>query len=417
MCAAKQFDKSDLQIIRSIQLLDQPTRQSISDEVGLSLQKVSKVLKRLESITTIRKAGKSFSASGRPSFIYELAPKEMHTIGASINNRGMTIVAIDATKEVVNIKELQFSEKALRADDSALLIDEIIAPLKAMKAELTIAGSAPSAIGISVPGMVDTARRVWLSGLQLPGINHVDINKEICKRMDIPVYVEDNSRIISYFEKVRGRAKHIDNFVVLYLGIGVGAGIIINNEIYRGSNGTAGEIGHIIHHNNNYRCSCGNVGCLETVTSESGVIRVFKDRLAEGVHSLLKQVNNYEENLTLEAILEAAKVGDKLSRTTLFEIGQFIGDAATILINLFNPQKLFITGTVAIFEHFLKDAIMLSLNRKIFPSILERTEIEFTPYSAINEAHGSSLFALSQYWDESLSSNGKSSNNGWGSNS
>ncbi|MDX9810691.1 MAG: winged helix-turn-helix transcriptional regulator, partial [Sphaerochaetaceae bacterium] len=147
MCATKQFDKSDLQIIRSIQLLDQPTRQSISDEVGLSLQKVSKVLKRLESITTIRKAGKSFSASGRPSFIYELAPKEMHTLGASINNRGMTIVAIDATKEVVNVKELQFSEKALRADDSALLIDEIIAPLKAMKAELTIAGSAPSAIG------------------------------------------------------------------------------------------------------------------------------------------------------------------------------------------------------------------------------------------------------------------------------
>ncbi|MDD3367237.1 MAG: ROK family protein, partial [Sphaerochaetaceae bacterium] len=152
-------------------------------------------------------------------------------------------------------------------------------------------------------------------------------------------------------------------------------------------------------------CSCGNVGCLETVTSHSGVIRVFQDRLSEGVYSLL-QNDVKADTLTLESILEAADKGDKLARTTLFEIGQFIGDACTILINLFNPEKLFITGTLEVLKEYFEDAITLSLNRRVVPSILDHTNVQFTPYSAKNEAYGASLFAISQYWDDLLDNGG-----------
>ncbi len=395
----KQFDKSELQIIRSIQLQDNPTRQSISKEVGLSLQKVSKVLLHLEKIGTIKKNGKQLPTNGRPSFIYRLNTEEMYVIGASIDDIGMTMVALDATNVIINTKELRFSEEALCSIDSTQLIEEIVGGLKSMKEDLKAIGARPSAIGVSVPGMIDTARRLWLSGLQLPGISHIDLDKEICKRINIPVYAEDNSRITSYYEMIRGKGKGIENFAVLYLGLGVGAGIIINNEIYRGANGTAGEIGHIIHPSNNYRCSCGNVGCLETITSETGIIRVFQDRLAEGVHSML---SHNEQPLSLKLILDAAEAGDRLARTTLFEIGEFIGDACTYLIYLFNPQKVIITGPVAIFEKYLQEAITLSLSRKIFPNIYKNTQLEFTQYSVINEANGAALYALSQFWGGKL---------------
>ncbi len=397
--------KSDLKILRSIQLLDLPTRQSISIDVNLSLLKVSKVLKFLEDLGSIRKAGKSFSASGRPSYIYELNPAYLYSLGASISNVGMTIVVINATKKIIRSEKILFTDKALQSDDVNLLINQIIEPLKSIQNDLKDQGKSLSSIGISVPGMIDTAKHIWLSGLQLPGIDHVDINKEICKRREIPVYAEDNSRIISYGEKVLGQGKNIKNFVVLYLGIGVGAGIVINNEIYRGTHGTAGEIGHVISANNNYRCSCGNVGCLETVTSHSGILRIFRDRLSEGVHSPLQIYNQKEGGLTFESILKAADNDDKLARDTLFEIGQFIGDACTILINLFNPEKLIITGSVAIFEKYLSEAIKLSLSRKILPNILEQTVITFTPYSSTNEAHYAALFAISQYWDDLITNN------------
>ena len=399
----KKLTKSDLQILKSIQLLETPTRQAVSTDVKLSLQKISKVLISLEERDLIRKAGKSVSVSGRPSFIYELSPETMHTIGVSISNEGMTMVVIDATKNIIHREYVQFSQKALSSSNVKDLINEIVNPLKALKSSLESKGKTPSSIGISVPGMIDTVQNLWLSGMQLPGIDHVDINQEICKQMDIPVYAEDNSRIISYYEKVWGGGKNLSDFVVLYLGIGVGAGIVIDNKIYRGSHGTAGEIGHIIHANNKYRCSCGNVGCLETVTSHPGVLRIFKDRLSEGVHSQLQNIDNTPEGLTLEAILQAANNGDKLAKTTLLEIGQFIGDACTILVNLFNPEKLFITGSVAMFSKYLIDMIKLSLSRKVFPGILDHTEIEFTPYSSANEAHGAALFAISQYWDTTLS--------------
>ena len=397
--------RDELEIIKSIQMLKTPTRQLISENVGLSVQKVSLVLKALAMKKIIRNAGKSFSASGRPSYVYEINPKEMYTLGASISSHNITVVVTDATKKVIKTNFFEFSSEALTSSNPTKLLDEIINPLKQAKAELKAMNRGPVAVGISLPGMIDTERRVWLSGLQLPGINNLDINTEICKRMDIPVYVEDNCRIISFYEKAEGHGKDLNNFVVLYLGIGVGAGIVINNEIYRGANGTAGEIGHIIHANNNYRCSCGNVGCLETVTSHSGVIRVFQDRLSEGVYSLL-QNDAKAGTLTLESILEAADKGDKLARTTLFEIGQFIGDACTILINLFNPEKLFITGTLEVLKEYFEDAITLSLNRRVVPSILDHTNVQFTPYSAKNEAYGASLFAISQYWDDLLENGG-----------
>ena len=397
------LNNSELEILKSIQILNSPTRHIISKNAGMSVQKVSQVLKVLENKKIIRKAGKAFSSSGRPSYIYEMDPRQMYTIGAAISNRGATLVVTDATKEIVNTIIVEFSEEALTSHDPTKLLEEILAPLKQAQVDLENKGETAVSVGISLPGMIDTARRVWLSGMQLPGINHLDINNEICKRMNIPVYVEDNSRVISYYEKVEGHGKDLNDFVVLYLGLGVGAGIIIDKSIYRGANGTAGEIGHIIHSNNTYRCSCGNIGCLETVTSHSGVIRVFQDRLSEGVHSLL-QPYAYTGDLTFEAILDAANRGDRLARATLFEIGQFIGDACTILINLFNPEKLFITGTLEIFKDYLMGAIMLSLNRKVVPSILENAKVEFIPYSSKIEAYGAALFAVSQYWADLLTS-------------
>lgn len=393
--------KDELIIIKSIQMLETPTRQLISENVNLSVQKVSVILKSLEKKKIIRKNGKSFSSSGRPSYLYEVNPLQMYTIGASINNQNMTIVIIDAIKEIVSTETIMFSKEALSGKDISIYIEEIITPLKKAKEKLEQENKIPVAIGISLPGMIDTARRVWLSGLQLPGVNNLDINKEICKRLDMPVYVEDNSRIISYYEKTVGHGKNINDFVVLYLGIGVGAGIIINNTIYRGAHGTAGEIGHLIQAHNNYRCSCGNVGCLETVTSQSGVVRMFQDRLSEGVYSILQQYRG-RDDLTIEAILDAADKGDKLARNTLFEIGQFIGDACVTLIDLFNPEKVFITGPLEIFKDYFSDAVKLSLTRKVFPTILKQTQIQFTPYSYENEALGAALFSISQYWDDLL---------------
>ncbi|MBK5262426.1 MAG: ROK family protein [Peptostreptococcaceae bacterium] len=391
--------KDELEIIKSIQMLDIPTRQLISENVFLSVQKVSVVLKSLEKKKIIGKRKKSFSLSGRPSYIYEVNPHQMYTIGAAIDNQSITTVIIDATKEIVKTTHIVFSQEALSSNNTTKLLDEIIQAIKLATSELEKEEKKPIAIGISLPGMIDTARRVWLSGLHLLGINNLDINKEICKRMDFPVYVEDQARVITNYEKSVGHGKGLNDFVVLYLGVGVGAGIIINNSIYRGAHGTAGEIGHITHAHNNYRCSCGNVGCLETVTSLEGVIRMFQERLSEGVYSLLQP-----ENLTIETILDAARKGDKLARTTLYEIGQFIGDACITLINLFNPEKVIITGPLEILKDYFTDAIHLSLNSKIFPSILEHTSIQFTPYSSKNEAYGASLFAISQYWDDLLSS-------------
>ncbi|MBA7690861.1 D-allose kinase [subsurface metagenome] len=263
------------------------------------------------------------------------------------------------------------------------------------------------AICLSLPGMVDTRRGIWLLGLQVSGITHINIAQILEKKLKFPVFVEDSSRSLAFLEMHTGYGKGIRNFVLVYLGLGMGTGIVFNRRIYRGFHGLAGEIGHIVHADNTFRCSCNSVGCLETVVSATGIMRVFRERLKEGVMSSLQQYyTQREENLTLEVILEAARKGDRLAQSTLSEIGSFLGDACAVLIKLFNPQRIIISGHGAIFKDYFREPVQNGIAQQVFPEMLIDYKTVFADYEKNHEAYGAALIAAEHYWIERLKKEG-----------
>lgn len=393
----KRLSRDEIRAARAIFSLQHPTRSSIARQTRLSLVKISSILGELEKKEYIEKVGKTKTTGGRPAYIFQLKPTIGVSIGVSIAPDCFEIVGIDGSKSV-GIEERH--PIALPADPEKhvdSIVEQVASVLK-KKIARQPDGQPVVSIGIALPGMVDSRRGIWLLGLQVTGITHINLARMFEEQLQVPVYIEDVSRTLTVLEMYRNRGKRIRNFVLVYIGLGLGTGIVINGRIYRGFHGLAGEIGHIEHADNTYRCSCNSVGCLETVVSTAGILRVFQDRLKEGVRSSLQKTTiENGPGLSLEEILAAADGGDRVAQSTLGEIGVFLGDACATLIKLFNPQALIISGPGSIFKEYFRDPVQQVIQQRVLPEMLEDSQTVFAEYRANHEARGAALLAMKCY--------------------
>ncbi|MBN1837477.1 MAG: ROK family protein [Spirochaetales bacterium] len=386
--------KTGAKAVRAIFCRERPTRRSIAQETHLSLVKVSSVLGELEARQIILKDGKTQSSGGRPSHVYALRGELGYTLGLNLRLDEIRVVAMDCAKGLLLRSSSPLSLPQDPSSHQDAIVDSICAAIEQARAALPDPQRLLG-IGLALPGMVDTQRGIWLLGLQLTGITHIPIAELLTRRLGVPVLIEDAARALAFLEMYLGEGRSLRDFVLLYLGLGVGAGVVVDRKLYRGSHGLAGEIGHIEHPQNNYRCSCGNVGCLETVVSPAGILRVFRDRLEEGVRSQLQSHGvPGAQPLSLETIRAAAVAGDRLALSTLGEIAGFLGDACAMLIKLFNPQALIISGEVTLFADFLREPVERVIFRHVLPEMLTGYGTRFADHGPHAEAHGAALMGI-----------------------
>lgn len=394
----KKLTKDNLRLIHTIYMERTPTRISIANKMGMSLLKIASLLSELEEKGYIEKKGKLQSGSGRPSHIYTLVPDRNYSIGISINIDHYRIIVLDFGKNIISNRVYDLKAPKDPTEYLQHLEKEVSQTVLLLLEEFKNEGKEIITACASVTGMVDSSRGVWLLGLQVGGVKNVKIAEHLQEAIGIPFFIEDNSRSLAFYEQRLGKGADMEDFILLYLGNGVGAGLVINGEIYSGYHGVAGEIGHIPHGNSNYRCNCGNIGCLEAIISPEGIKRVITDRLKEGVVSSLGiHVQGEQNTLNLENILKAAKEGDRFAISTIYELGSFVGDACTTLIKLFNPQRIIISGYSSILKEFFEEAIEQKIKHSVILEMLIDYETVFTNYELHQEAFGAGLLAFHRY--------------------
>ena len=399
----RDLNRDELTVINSIFSLYEPTRSALVRDTHFSLAKLSSIIGKLERNNFVFKKGKTKSVGGRPSYIYEVNPRLGHSIGISIKLDSMNFVGVNCSKEIVGSWSFPLDPPSFADDGISAFVDQLSQGLEEVVIQEFEGKEQLISIGLALTGMVDTNRGVWLQGLQIPAMAHVNLREKLEKRFSLSAFLEDTARAVAYREKLLGYGGGIPAFVLLYIGMGMGAGIVIDNKIYRGIHGLAGEIGHILHPDISYRCSCNTVGCLETVLSTPGILRLFKDRLKQGVLSELQQYDRGEsEALSLDAILGAASRDDRFALTTLTEVSQFLAETCAILIKAYNPKKIVISGEVSILKDFLQSPLHQIIQQRVMAELLQDLEIVFADYAPIHEAHGVGLLALNHYFANSL---------------
>jgi len=193
-------------------------------------------------------------------------------------------------------------------------------------------------IGISVPGMVDASTHRILLAPNL-GWEDVDLCAMLKTQLGLPVYTENESMASAICENWIGTCQGVGNFICVNIKSGIGAGIFTGGRLYRGTGGSAGEVGHIVVDENGCRCGCGNYGCLETIASTGRIVEKARRMVRQGVASSLNEIPDVD-SISLENIVEAARADDATSMGLLNEAARYLGIALSSLVNTLNPSKI-----------------------------------------------------------------------------
>lgn len=299
------------------------SRAELARSLSLSPALMTQLSKDLISDGLIRELANQPSQGGRPARMLGLVASAGRAVGVKVAADHLAFVEVGIDGTVGRTASEPFNAAA----------NTMLAVL-ASQLRRFIAGGADTpllGVGVGVPGDVDAQGTGIVNSTQL-GWTNVPIGSTLRRELGLPVLVENNVNAVAMAERLYGLGRRHRNFLVVTIGTGVGAAIVIDGAIVRGTGGGAGEIGHIPVRDGGPLCSCGNRGCLETFISEDALVRIARER---GVISA---------DATLAALRDAAAGGDADAAAIFSEAGHLLGRTLAGLVHALDPEIIIVLG-------------------------------------------------------------------------
>jgi glucokinase-like ROK family protein len=247
-------------------------------------------------------------------------------------------------------------------------------------------------IGVGTPGLVDVGRGVVVDAVNLNWRN-LPLGHLLEERYHLPIAILNDSHAAAVGEHTFGEGhRHESSVVVVNVRQGVGAGIIINGQLFHGDGGGAGEIGHVVVvREGGLPCRCGNMGCLETVASTRALVQRAQ-MLAR--HSERSALAAAPDDITLDSLERAFAAGDPLARQVVLEAGRFMGIALSSLVGTLNIQRILIAGDMVRFGAPLLDTIKDTMARTMLGRLVQQTHVAFDHLGRTEIILGASAMVL-----------------------
>ena len=228
------------------------------------------------------------------------------------------------------------------------------------------------ASSILVPGTLDHKAEVVLEAPNIQSLYHFALKAALEEKFHLPVLLENDANAAAVGEMWLGAARGAKNVICITLGTGVGGGIILDGKLWRGTDGSAGEVGHTtVDPFHGPKCKCGNYGCLEMYASATAVVRMTHEALDRYPQSSLQG-----QVLTAKSIYDAGKAGDELALETFRKVGDYLGVALANLINLLGPEIIVIGGGAANAWDLFEENMRKQVHDRAFPSSLRHVQIK-----------------------------------------
>lgn len=363
------------EVINRIRLDGPITKKEVVTKTGLSFAKVNSITKDLLALKLITESGKAESSGGRPSAIYQINPKYGCIIACELSHKKISTIVMDLNAKIVSKHSVGFDVKAGR--DS--MLEKVISCIRTEINNLKFPREKIVGIGIAVAGLVDPSTGLSTPFPHLVDWGEIELKEIIENEFDLYCHIENVANAAALAEYNFGVKKVSDNILALNVGSGLGMGIILDGRLYKGITGSAGELGHITVDENGPLCTCGNVGCLETLASTNAIVMNARKMLQRQVSSSLNNVTeNDTSKVNFKLICEAAFQGDKLSFNLLDEMGRNLGEGIVTLINLFNPKMIIVGGEVCYAKDIILQPLLNVVHRRALEIPRKVTEIVFS---------------------------------------
>ncbi len=365
----------------------------LSWRIKKSLPLTTKLVNELIQEGFVIETGFAPSTGGRRPLMYSLKHDVLYVVSVALDQFVARIVIMDLKNNFIT--PIEKLELPLPQNPEALFI--LTEKIHKVIKESGIPMQKIAGIGIGMPGFVDFKKGVNYSFLKAPRNSIVDF---ISDKIGLPVFIDNDSSLIALAELRFGVATGKKNAMVINIGWGIGLGMVINGELFRGHNGFAGEFSHIPLFANGKLCSCGKSGCLETETSLLVIIEKARQGLNAGKLSVLKspQMDHYEE--ASETIITAVQEGDRFAVDLFSEAGYNIGRGVAILIHILNPELIILSGRGSTAGKIWQAPIQQALNEHCIPRLAVNTGIEMSTLGYNAELIGAAALVMENYEKE-----------------
>ena len=265
-------------------------------------------------------------------------------VGIDLGGTSARALVVNPSNEILAVEKetTKVGKKpATIISDLASLVEDVMEAGGVQRSRL-------QAVSIGAPGAVDPVRGIVYNAPNLRW-DEVALGPKLSKLLDVPVLVENDVSVGVVGEHALGAGKSARELVGIFVGTGIGGGIISGGELYRGSRGAAGEIGHMVLMVDGPRCGCGNRGCVEALASRTAMEREVRAALRRGQKSLVPKIMNErgKDRMTSSVIQRALKKNDALVRNVMKKSQYYLGILVATVVNMLDPECVVIGGGIA----------------------------------------------------------------------
>jgi len=356
--------KTKRRILICIRENNEISRLEIARLTGLSTATVTRVVDSLiNDDDLVEERGVRALPKGRPRKPLFFKGYDKYVIGIDLGTTSIRGVLSDFNTE--SIKEIEFVTEAHKGYEHVL--SRVIEVIHSLQDTTLIDSSKIFGVGLAVAGLIN----VSTDSVEYSPAFHwkdVKLKEDLQKHISLPLFYDNVSRVMALGELQFGEGRNFNSFIVINAGYGIGAGIILNKKILYGTDGMGGEFGHVpLLGDRLITCSCGNTNCLSAYSSGDAIAKRAVLKLEAGEESILSSLSGGEMNLiTAEMIAKASEQGDKLAQGVFNESIAYLGSAIAGMVNIFNPEVIFVGGGLALNGDVFWD----NLNRGIEKNLL-----------------------------------------------
>ncbi len=269
--------------------------------------------------------------------------KQDHFVGVDLG--GTKILAGVFNQQLKCIGKVKTSTKPGRGPEA--VIERIARCVQDAVDECDLSLKNIRGIGVGAPGAVNTEEGEVIVAPNLPGWTQVPLKKELQKALDVPVFLENDGNICTlgvHSVELGGKPRHL---VGVFIGTGIGAGLILEGKLYSGFNKTAGEVGHMVIEVGGPKCSCGNRGCFESLAGRQSIFKKIEKLVQDGEKTILTELLGPDlADMRSGDLRKAIRRGDKLVEKVIEEAAEYIGIGIANLVNLLSPEVVVLGGGV-----------------------------------------------------------------------
>ena len=382
---------SKSKILKELYFMDNLSCADLSLKIGKSFPVTQKLIEDLVAENKVTETGYAASTGGRRAQTYSLQKTMMYLVSVAMDQFVTKIAVMDMQNNFVSPVEKIVLPLPNNPEALPLLV-------KIIERAIDSSGIPKEkfvGVGIGMPGFVNVKKGINYTYLRLP--HDKSITKYIAEKIGVPTFIDNDSSLVALAELRFGAAREEKNAMVINISWGVGLGLILHGELFRGDDGFAGEFSHIPLFLNGKLCSCGKTGCLETESSLLLIVERAKEGISSGRLTKLTALPDTDLEMASDIIIKAVKDGDQFVIELFSKAGYDIGNGVAVLIHLLNPKIIILSGRGSSAGQIWKAPIQQALNEHCIHRLFQSTSIEISTLGTDAELIGAAALVMENY--------------------